>query len=80
MLMLVFAAVLAAAPSCCDDDCAEEEGSCVETCGPCVVVIEPVTLSAAMTLSAQIGRPASAQASAFDVDIDDILHVPRRLA
>lgn len=80
ILMLVFAAGLAAAPGCCDDDCSEEEGSCVEKCGPCVVVVEPVALSVAMTLSPQLERRASTQVSAFDADVNDILHVPKRLA
>jgi hypothetical protein len=72
--------VLAAAPSCCDDDCSEEEGSCVEKCGACAVVVEPVALFAAMALSPQLGRPVVAQPCAFDADGGDILHVPKRLA
>ena len=80
MLMLVFAVALAAAPSCCDDDCSEEEGSCVEKCGPCVVVVEPVATFAAMALSPQLGRPVVAQPCAFDAGAGDILHIPKRLA
>jgi hypothetical protein len=80
IFMLVFAAALAAAPSCCDDDCSEDDGSCVEKCGPCGVVVEWVALSGTMTPSSQPGLSAVAQPAAFDADISDILHVPKRLS
>lgn len=78
--MLVFAAALAAAPTCCDNDCSEQEGSCVEKCGPCVVVVEPVALIAAMAPTPQLGRAMVTQPRAFGADAGDILHVPKRLS